>query len=73
MPRAASARRASGGKNDGVAMGMSPSLSGMDCVSGESFSLKTAALADACALKLPAIARTRTRGHRGSVGKHQSG
>ena len=72
MPRAASARRASGGKNDGVATGMSPSLFGMGCVYGESFSLETAALADACALTLPAIRRTRTHGHSGSVGKHQS-
>lgn len=72
IPRAASARTASAGKNDGVAMGTPPSLSAIGCVCGDSFSFEAAALAAASALTLPASARTWTLGHRGSVGKQAS-
>lgn len=72
IPRAASARTASAGKNDGVAMGTPPSLSAIGCVCGDSFSFEAAALAAASALTLPAGARTWTLGHRGSVGKQAS-
>ena len=72
IPRAASARTASAGKNDGVAMGTPPSLSAIGCVCGDSFSFEAAALAAASALTLPAGARTWTLGHRGSVRKQAS-
>ena len=68
-PRATSARRASGGRNDGVAKGTSPSLSGIRCVSGTVFSV-----AAIPATTLPAVARTSVSttaavGHQdGSVG-----
>jgi hypothetical protein len=67
-PRARSARRASEGKNDGVAKGTAPSLSGVRCVSDTVFS--QAAIP---ATTLPAVARrsvsTTAVGHQdGSVG-----
>ena len=66
IPCAASACSASVDRNDGVASGTRPSLSAIDCVCGESFSLDSAALAFASALTLPAITWTQThqRGRR---------
>ena len=68
MPRAARARRASGGKNEGVATWTPTSLSVIVSVRGATFSDATVALAAAFALDTaPAVTRTQQhqRGHAG--------
>jgi hypothetical protein len=53
IPRAASARRASGGRHEGVATGTPSNLSGIISVRGATFSDEMVALAAASALTLP--------------------
>lgn len=62
IPRAASARSASGGRKDGVAIGTDDSLSAViGCVSGAEFSLVAASSDAASTLILPATQHRATK------------